>query len=138
MRSNRVKWLMAYIISSSLINVCSAAGTDIDKRQSDYRLINVLLCPSPLKKISAIAHVTRSGNSPMLSNYTASVSTPVSTCCLGSKFSSSQFSGNCHIGIGECQLSGQSNPASGLPITKGNWSRISLPNWFSNCDATMF
>jgi hypothetical protein len=66
------------------------------------------------------------GNSPMFSSYLGSVSTPVWTSWLWSKFSASKLSGNCHTGIGECQISGQSNPAFCLPSTKANQSRISL------------
>jgi hypothetical protein len=35
-------------------------------------------------------------------------------------------------GIGEGQILGQQNPTLRVPSTKGNRSRISLPNWLSN------
>jgi hypothetical protein len=57
--------------------------------------------------------------------------------CQQVAYSASRLSGNCHTGIGECQISGQSNLASRLPITKGNQSRISPPNWLSNCHTAM-
>jgi hypothetical protein len=75
------------------------------------------------------------GTSPMLSNDLVSVPTPVLTSCLKSTISASRLSGNCHTGIGECQILGQSNPALRLPITRGNWSKILLPNWLSKCHA---
>jgi hypothetical protein len=68
----------------------------------------------------------------MGSNYFGSDSTPVSTSRLWRKFSVSRISGNRHTGIGECQISGQSNPTLPLPSTKGNRTRILLPNWLSN------
>jgi hypothetical protein len=74
----------------------------------------------------------------MLCNYLGTVSTPVSTSCLCGKLSASRLSGNCYTGIGECQILGQPNPASRLPSTKGNQSRISLANWLSNCHSAMF
>jgi hypothetical protein len=74
----------------------------------------------------------------MLSNYLGNVSTPVPTSCLSGKFSASRLSGNCHTGIGKGQISGHSNPASGLPSTKENRSRISLPNWLSYCPAATY
>jgi hypothetical protein len=75
--------------------------------------------------------------SSLLSNYLGSVLPPVSTCHILSKLSASRLSGNCHAGMGECQILGQSNPALHLLITKENESRISLPNWLSNCHAAM-
>jgi hypothetical protein len=68
----------------------------------------------------------------MLSNYLGFFST---TSCQQSKFSTCRFSDNCHTGMGECQISGQSNPASCLPSTKGNQGRIWLAYWLSNSHA---
>jgi hypothetical protein len=45
------------------------------------------------------------------------------------------FEKTCHTEIGECQISGKSNPAARLPRTEENLDRIWLTNWKSNFQA---
>jgi hypothetical protein len=107
-----------FILSSSSLR--ALPGETLKRR----KILACKLCESARSWVRS----QNEGNSPMLSNYLGCVSSPVLTSCLWSKISASRLSGNCHTGIGECQILGQSNPASRLPSTKGNWSRISLPN----------